>query len=497
MAASEPTSRNTLYRSAALAVTLQWLMRFIGLISVFILARLLRPEDFGLIGLAVATLSLVELLGSVGLWQALLRIKEWDREHLDTAWTIQLILFGAMALIGLATAPLVGYIYGQPALTAVLAVLSLRFLLLGFINIGIVEFDRQLAFGRDLRMRVGSRLASFVVTIAAAFWLRNYWALVVGLMCQSSFFAIASYIAHPFRPRLSIRRRAELLGTSLWIFAHAVTQTVQMQIERLVMGRFSSNHIIGLYSVSKDLSEIFTQEIATALNRVTFVTVARTDEPLAPLTTAQILGVYAMIAAPMGFGLAATAESAIHLLLGAEWIGAAPYLKIVAVYSAFYAVYKVIASSLQAAGFARRAAFMSGAGALCLTIVIAGAAWIRPDVMTVAFAAFAANFLVLAGGIRVIAGYSGQNPFALGLHVFRPFAAAAAMAAAVRLLGPDSGSAIVDMSGAVAIGLVAYPLFLLGLWWASGRPPGGEREALNFLIEIRQRLRRRPAAGKA
>lgn len=497
MPATPPSSRNALYRSAVLAVTMQWLMRFIGLISVFILARLLHPEDFGIMGLAVAALALVELLGTVGLWQALLRIKEWDREHLDTAWTIQLIVYGTMGLLALATAPLVGRLYGQPALTAVLAVLSIRFLVLGLSNIGVVEFDRKLAFGRDLRMRIGSRLAAFVVTISAAFWFRNYWALVVGMVAQSSFFSIATYVAHPFRPRFSLKRRAELLGTSLWIFVHAVTQTVQMQVERLVMGRFASPHVIGLYSVSKDLSEIFTQEIATALNRVTFVTVARTEEPLAPLTTAQILGVYAMIAAPMGFGLAATSESAIHLLLGAEWGAAAPFLRIVAVYSAFYAVYKVIASSLQAAGFARRAAYMSGSGALCLIVTVAGAAWFRPDAMTVALAAFVANFLVLATGIAVIARYSRQNPFALALHVFRPFAAAAAMAASVRLLGPDSGSSIIDLTGGVAIGVVAYPLFLVGLWWASGRPPGGEREAVNIVIEMRQRLRRRPAAGEA
>jgi O-antigen/teichoic acid export membrane protein len=495
---SDPT-RNSLYRSAVLAVTLQWLMRLIGLISVFILARLLEPKDFGIMGLAVAALALVEILGAVGIWQALLRIKEWDREHLDTAWTIQLIVFGTMGLLALATAPLVGYLYGQPALTAVLAVLSLRFLVLGLANIGVVEFDRQLAFGRDLRMRIGSRLASFVVAIAAAFWFRNYWALVIGLLAQNSFFSIATYLCHPFRPRLSLKRRAELLGTSLWIFVHTVSQTVQLQIERLVMGRFGSAHVIGLFSVSKDVSEIFTQEIATALNRVTFVTVARDDQPLSesPLRTAQILGAYAMIAAPMGFGLAATAESFIHLLLGAEWDAAAPFMKIVAVYSAFYAVYKVIASSLQAAGFARQAAYMSGAGAICLAVTVAGAAWIRPDSMTVAFAAFAANFLMLASGIVVIARYSGQNPFRLGLHVFRPFAAAAAMAAAVRLLGPDSGNSILDLAGGVAVGVVAYPLFLIGLWWASGRPRGGESEALLFAGEMRQRLRRRPAAGGA
>ena len=103
----------------------------------------------------------------------------------------------------------------------------------------------------------------------------------------------------------------------------------------------------------------------------------------------------------------------------------------------------------------------------------------------------------LATGITVIARYSKQNPFALGLHVFRPFAAAAAMAATVRLLGPDSGSTIIDLVGGVAVGVVAYPLFLFGLWLASGRPPGGEREAVNFVTDIRQRLRRRPAAGEA
>jgi lipopolysaccharide exporter len=491
--------RALLYRSAMLAVTMQWLLRFIGLISVFILAHLLEPEDFGLIGLAVAALALVELLGAVGLWQALLRIKELDREHLDTAWTIQLMIFGAMGLLALGSAPLVARFYGQPALMPVLAVLSIRFFSLGLMNIGIVDFDRQMAFGKDLRMRVGSRLATFVVTVTAAFWLRNHWALVVGLVSQTSFFSIATYIAHPYRPRLSLKRRAELLGTSLWIFVHSVTQTVQMQIERLVMGRFSSTHVVGLYSVSKDLSEIFTQEIATALNRVTFVTVARNGQPLsdAPLRTAQILGAYAMIAAPMGFGLAATAESSIHLLFGAEWTGAAPFLKIVAVYSALYAVYKVIASALQAAGYARQAAYMSGVGALCLALTVAGAAWVSPTAMTVALAAFAANFVVLAGGIAVIARHSGQNAFALGLHVFRPFAAAAAMAATVRLLGPDSGSSLIDLSGGIAIGVLAYPFFLVGLWWASGRPPGGEREVLNFLGEIRERLRRRPAAGEA
>jgi O-antigen/teichoic acid export membrane protein len=499
MPTAEPTPRATLYRSAMLAVAMQWSLRFIGLVSVFILARLLTPEDFGIIGLAIAALAVVELLGAIGLRQALLCIPDPTREHLDTAWTIQLIIFGAMGLITLASAPFVADFYGHPALGPVLAVLSLRFFTLGLTNIGIIQFDRNLEFGRDLRMRIGSRLAAFAATVTAAFVLQNYWALVVGLVCQQAFYAVASYLAHPYRPRLSLSRRAELLGTSIWIFINVLAQTVQMQIERLVLGRFGSAHLVGLYSVSKDLSDIFTQEISTALNRVTFVTVARTGLPLsdAPLRTAQILGAYAMIAAPMGFGLAATAENSIAVLLGWRWLAAAPFLQVVAVYSAIYAVYKVITSSLQASGDARRVAFISGGGAVLLTVLVTGAALIRPDAMTIAYAAFAANLIILLSGIGFLARASAQPALALALHVFRPFAAGAAMAAAVRAFGPDTGTTLVDLAGQIGIGILTYPAFLIALWSLSGRPAGGETEAVAFVGEIRTRLRARRAAPES
>ncbi|HEY0113260.1 MAG TPA: oligosaccharide flippase family protein [Allosphingosinicella sp.] len=496
---TEPASRSTLYRSAALVVAMQWSVRLIGLVSVLIIARLLSPEDFGLIGLATAALMLVELLGAVGLRQALLRVENPGREHFDTAWTLHVILFSAMGAISLAAAPLAASFYGQPALGTIIAVLSLRFFILGVANIGIVEFDRAYEFGRDLKMRIGSRLVAFVGTITAAVLLRNYWALVIGLLLQTGCFCIASYLAHPYRPRFSLKRRAELLGTSVWIFVHAVMQTIQMQIERLVLGRFSSPHTIGLFSVSKDLSEIFTQEIATGLNRVTFVTVARTGGSLSdsPLRVAQILGAYAMIAAPMGFGLVASAENAIVVLLGWNWVEAAPFLRIVAVYSALYTVYKVIASALQASGHAKRAAFMSGAGALCLVGVIGGTALVRPETMAVAAAALTANFLVLIMGIAVIARQSGQSGFALALHVFRPFAAAATMMVVVMTLAPQTGEPLIDLLGQMAMGAVSYPLLLLLLWAASGRPPGGEREAVAFVAELYSKLRRRSAVGEA
>src|SRR5687767_3729415 len=213
-----PAPARGVYRSAATAVAISWSLRLIGLVSVVALARLLSPADFGIVALAMSVIALVDIFSALGLRQALLRIAEPDRAHYDTAWTIQLLVLTFLAVVLIAEGPLAARFYGEPALGTVIAVLACCFVIDGLANIGVVDFDRHLDFGRDLRMRVSVRLTAFAVTISAALLLRNYWALVIGMVSLSVLNAAASYLFHPFRPRLSLAKRAELLGVSLWMF---------------------------------------------------------------------------------------------------------------------------------------------------------------------------------------------------------------------------------------------------------------------------------------
>jgi lipopolysaccharide exporter len=481
------------YRSAALAVAVTWSLRLIGLVSVFILARLLSPADFGIAGLAMATVALVETFSVIGLRQALLRIAEPERAHLDTAWTIQLLLFGGLSIILVAIAPLAAWLYGEPALTLVISVLASRFLFLGLVNIGIVDFDRNLDFGRDMRMRIGARMASFVVTVAAALVLRSYWALVIGLVLQSALLALASYTAHPYRPRLSLGRRRELLGVSGWMFLNFSAQVVHHQLERLVIGRFGAMHLVGLYSVSKDLASIFTQEIATALNRVTFVTTARSGRPLSenPERIGAILGAYAMLAAPLGCGLAAASENAVAVLLGAQWSDAAPLLQLIAPASALYAIYKVIASSLQASGLERRGALLTSAGAAVAAAGFSVTVGLGGGAPALAATALAVAAGLLAVGTLVLAQVAGTSTVSLGMNIVRPLAAALAMFWIVRGLGPHIDSPVPALVIQVALGAISYGAFLLALWLACGRPAGAEAQAMAMIEPL---LRRRGGA---
>jgi O-antigen/teichoic acid export membrane protein len=488
---STPFDRATVYRSAFLAVAMQWGVRAIGLVSVVVMARLLRPEDFGIVALALAAAAFVELFGWIGLRQALLRIKAPDRSHYDTAFTIQLGLFLLLAALLAAAAPLAAAFYGVPEVAPILWVLAGRLVFLAVVNIGVVDFEREMQFGRDMKMRLSVRVASLAVTIAAAVWLRNYWALVIGLVSYTAFYTAASYIAHPFRPRLDLSRRGELLGVSLWMFVSSLAEWVQTQIERLVLGRFAVPATVGLYSVSKDLSTIFTQEITTALNRVTFVTVASGQASAAEgRNVARVIGGYAVIVAPLAAGLVATAPDSVAVLLGAKWLPAAPLLQVIAIYTGIQAVYLMTGAVLQASGFARRAALMNIAGAALSAIAVAGAGWWWRTPEAVAAAALGVNCVMLTAGLVLLARIAGCGVARLGANLLRPVLAAAAMVAV--LWGPaafETGSPLVDLLLAAGAGGAAYAAALAGLWLLSGRPEGAESEAALLAAGVGRRLR--------
>ena len=94
--------------------------------------------------------------------------------------------------------------YGDPRLASVLVVLGLRHAIVGFENIGIVAFRKELAFDKEFKFLLIKRLtATFLVTIPLALLLRNYWALLAGSLMGTCIAVGMSYVLHPFRPRFS------------------------------------------------------------------------------------------------------------------------------------------------------------------------------------------------------------------------------------------------------------------------------------------------------
>lgn len=490
---SKGVSAQQVYRSGAIAVVIAWSMRLIGLVSVFVLARTLTPADFGIVALALATLAIVDVFSALGLRQALLRVKDPDESYYNTVWTIQLLVLIFLAIVAVALGPVVAWIYEEPALSWVLAALATRFVFFGLANIGIIDFERNLEFGRDLRFRLAVRLSTFVVTVGAAIVLQNYWALVIGGVSQGVIHCIASYIVHPFRPRLSLARRAEMLRVSIWMFLASAAYAVSSELERIVVGRIANLDLVGSYSVSKGLASIFTEEVATALNRVTFVTTARTQSNLGaePVRMQSLLGAYAMIAAPLGLGLAATSANSVHVLLGDQWASAAPYLALIAPAAALFAVFKLITSSLQASGKAKLAAMLAiaAAAAICaVTVVMANGG----QALDIAQAILITNASILVCAIVILAVDEKANVVPLLLAPARPFAAAVIMYIGVVGIAGSADVSLVILLQQAALGAAIYAASLPAIWAISGRPQGAETIVYSALLS---RVSNRTAKG--
>ena len=345
-------------------------------------------------------------------------------------------------------------------------------------------------FGRDLRMRLSVRLTTFAVTVSAAFVLQNYWALVIGTVLQSSLNAAASYIFHPFRPRFSLAKRKELLGVSLWMFLASASQTIHGQIEKLVVGRFTTRNVLGFYSVSRDLGSIFTDEIATALNRVTFVTTAQTGRPLSaePARLSAMLGAYGLFVAPLGLGLTATAGEVVPVLLGPQWAGAAPFLSVIAPACAFYAVYRLVVSTLQASGDARLAALLSVSGAILMVAGTATTALAGLGPTAVAVTSLVATIVILCAGITLLAEKAETSRLTLLTAVARPFIAGLLMIVVLRNFDTGNLAPVAALALKAPAGALLFAVAVGALWIGQGRPRGAETTLFSFARRRSERL---------
>jgi O-antigen/teichoic acid export membrane protein len=140
-----------LARGSAWMIGMRWAIRGVGLVSTVILARLLAPDDFGVVAMAMVAVAILQSFTQSGTDLALLRNTKATHEHYDTAWTLEIIQSVLLAVVLFATAPLVGGHFEDPRVTEVVRILSLRALFGGFQNIGVVNFRRDLQFGQEFR----------------------------------------------------------------------------------------------------------------------------------------------------------------------------------------------------------------------------------------------------------------------------------------------------------------------------------------------------------
>ncbi|HSQ04791.1 MAG TPA: oligosaccharide flippase family protein, partial [Burkholderiales bacterium] len=239
---------------AAWMIGLRLCVTAMGLISTLILARLLEPADFGLVALGTALVAAFDLLTNFRFDVPLIQSQTATREDYDSAWTLNLAMGLTLGLLLSVTAHPAARFFAEPRLSGVVFVLAGVAAVDGAQNIGVVNFRKEFAFGREFVFSASRKVASVLVGVVCAWVFRSYWALAAGVAASSAWGLVASYVMHPFRPRFCTRSTRMLLVFSKWLVLDNIVQFLRFRSSDLLIGRIVGTGSLGLFNIANEVA---------------------------------------------------------------------------------------------------------------------------------------------------------------------------------------------------------------------------------------------------
>jgi lipopolysaccharide exporter len=312
------------------------LAQVLALVRSMILARLLTPADFGLMGMASLSLALLLVFTETGIWPALIQRPDLDQTTLNTAWLISAARGIVLGLVTLGAALWVGRFFEALLLVPMLRVMALSFVLAGFNSLGLVLLQKELDFRTLSAVNLATSVVNLVAATVAAFLLRSVWALIIGTLAGALTALLLSYLVHPFRPQLRFDRgRArELFGFGKFLTASTIVNYVLTQGDDAYVGKVLGSDALGFYGLAYRLSNLPATSISHVLNRVTLPAYSAIQHDLDRLRTTylRILKLTALVVFPMAAGLFGLAPLVVGVLYGEKWLPMVPAFQILCLF---------------------------------------------------------------------------------------------------------------------------------------------------------------------
>lgn len=467
-------------------LALKLAVKSIGLVSTIVLARVLAPEDFGLIAIIMAFFALIEIFGSFSFDTVLIQKQDATSSHYDTAWSFNLAFGFFACFFVMASSAWVAEFYGDSRIRDVMMVLGLLFLISGAQNIGVVQFRKNLTFDQEFKFQLIPKIVSFFVTVALAFTLKSYWALVWGSLVWRLLVVVFSYFVHPYRPRIDFSEWRQLFGFSKWLMINNVFFFLNNKSPEMVVGKIISPQAAGLFTVANEIAVMPTSEMVGNINTATYPGYCLVSGDLVELRRMylSVMGIVAFMVLPAGLGLSSISDLLVPVVLGEKWLESIPLVAVLAISGSLIALNTNTGFLFLAMARPVITTMMSFFRVLMLLPAMIyfgslyGLAGVASSILLTSIGVFL-SFLIL---IRIELGVVFSQIFGVYL---RPLVASLGMYASIKLLNPFLLTAL-GQTGALfvlcLVGVVVYCFLIFVMWLAMARPDGAELKVWNFLI---------------
>ena len=306
--------------------------QFVEFLVFVVIARILGPDEFGLVALAVVVISVVNPLVAQGLGSAIVQKDKLQEEHLNSVFWINLLVGLSLFLFISSTSTFWAQLFSQPLLAPVLAWLSISFLLASLKTVQEAVVRRELRF-KELAVRtLTAKVISGVVGIAMAVNDYGVWSLVWRQLVNSAVSVALLWRISDWRPKFSFSKKhyLELFPFGVKILSSEMLIFVNRRSANLFIGFFLGVTALGFYNMAYRFMYLLLHVVSKAVHQVGMPTFARVQKFPARVKNGlyEVIQLIALISIPAFVGVIWLAPEIVSLLLGEKWLPAIPVFQI-------------------------------------------------------------------------------------------------------------------------------------------------------------------------
>lgn len=319
-----------------------------------IMARLLTPKDYGLIGMLAIFLAVAQSLIDSGFSQALIRKQNRTDVDNSTVFYFNIIVSCSLYLILFITAPFVADFYNQPELTSVMRVVCLGVILNSLAVVQRALLTVRIDFKTQAKASLSAAVISGCIGIVLAYSGLGVWALVVQQLLNLSVNTLLLWIFSKWRPIAGFSWDSfhELFAFGSKMLASGLLDTLYRNIYPIVIGKLFSASSLGHYTRAQQFSEFPSSNITGIIQRVTYPVLCGIQDDMERLTNVyrKFLKLSAFIIFPLMIGLSAVALPFVDIILGVQWSFCGQLLQIICFAMMWYPIHSINLNLLQVKG---------------------------------------------------------------------------------------------------------------------------------------------------
>jgi O-antigen/teichoic acid export membrane protein len=307
------------------------------LIVKLILARLLLPEEFGIIGYAVVFTGIIKVLSDMGMTSALIQRKDEDLKPIDydtafwagIAWGLFLA-----AIVSFVVAPIATDFFNEPLLLSIIPVLSISFVLKPLTIVHIVNITREMDFKRIVLPRNISNITAAVIAIIMALMGFGVWSLVFQRILTNLFLAIIYTFVSDWRPKIRFSPHSfrKIFSFGIYTTGTQVLNFLTGNIDYLLIGKMLGARPLGVYSLAYNLTYVVRGQIMSVVNKVFYPVYSKIQDDASTIKRYyfKVIKYNCIVIYPIMVGLILLAEPFVLIGLGEKWSEAVIPLQLMA-----------------------------------------------------------------------------------------------------------------------------------------------------------------------